>query len=221
MSLNTLTPIQLLPARDRVAAALREAILSHQFAAGQELTLKDTAAMLGVSATPIREAFQILAREGLIELRPNRGAVVLGMDEKRLRDHYETRAALERAAAILVCRKKADLAPIKLAYVQAAAALAQNDSRQYSEQNQAFHMAIWTAADNDQMKELLSGLWNGLSMGHKVTQEHYAKISMAEHYQILDALKARDAARAGDLMEAHINRSLENVLTHLSASAEP
>lgn len=97
MSLAPLNPIQMLPARDRVAAALREAILSHQFAEGEELTLKDTAAQLGVSSTPIREAFQMLAREGLIELRPNRGAIVLGMNEKRLRDHYETRAALERA----------------------------------------------------------------------------------------------------------------------------
>ena len=201
--MSMLEPIQLLPARDRVAAALREAILSHQFSEGQELTLKDTAAMLGVSATPIREAFQMLAREGLIELRPNRGAVVLGMNEKR-------------AAVVLVCRKKADIAPIKLAYVQAASALAQNDSTEYSAQNQAFHMAIWTAADNDAMKELLSGLWNGLSMGHKVTQEHYAQISMAEHYKILDALKARDEIRAGNLMEAHIMRSLENVLTHLT-----
>ena len=82
MSLAPLNPIQMLPARDRVAAALREAILSHQFAEGEELTLKDTAAQLGVSSTPIREAFQMLAREGLIELRPNRGAIVLGMNEK-------------------------------------------------------------------------------------------------------------------------------------------
>ena len=66
MSLAPLNPIQMLPARDRVAAALREAILSHQFAEGEELTLKDTAAQLGVSSTPIREAFQMLAREGLI-----------------------------------------------------------------------------------------------------------------------------------------------------------
>lgn len=46
MSLAPLNPIQMLPARDRVAAALREAILSHQFAEGEELTLKDTAAQL-------------------------------------------------------------------------------------------------------------------------------------------------------------------------------
>lgn len=217
MSLNTLTPLQQLPTRDRAAAALREAILSHQFQEGQELTLKDTAALLGVSATPIREAFQILEREGLIALRPNRGAVVLGMNEKRLRDHYETRAVLERAAAEAACRRSAPLDGVRSAYAQAEAALARNDSHLYSEQNEAFHVAIWTAGGNDKIRELLSGLWNGLSMGHKVTQEHYAQISMAEHAGILQALEARDAPRAGQLMEAHILRSLQNVLTHLDA----
>ena len=78
MSLAPLNPIQMLPARDRVAAALREAILSHQFAEGEELTLKDTAAQLGVSSTPIREAFQMLAREGLIVRRPKVGSIVIG-----------------------------------------------------------------------------------------------------------------------------------------------
>ena len=213
--MSGLKPIQLLPARDRVAATLREAILSHQFTEGQELTLKDTAAALGVSVTPIREAFQILAREGLIELRPNRGAVVLGMNEKRIRDHYETRAALERAAAMAACRRKADLSGVKAAYLQAALALSQNDSGEYSDQNQAFHMAIWAAGGNEKIKELLCGLWNGLSMGHKVTQERYAQISMAEHQKIYEALKAYDAETAGRLMENHILRSMENVLTHL------
>ena len=107
--MNGLNTIRMMPARDRVAAALREAILSHQIQPGAELALKETAAQLGVSATPVREALQILEREGLIELRPNRGAVVLGITEKRIRDHYQTRAALERAAAILVCENKAPL----------------------------------------------------------------------------------------------------------------
>ena len=213
--MNGLHTIQMMPARDRVAAALREAILSHQINPGEELTLKDTAAQLGVSATPVREALQILEREGLIELRPNRGAVVLGITPKRIRDHYQTRAALERAAAILVCQTGAPLEAIEQALSSADDALAHGDSSRYSDQNQAFHWAIWAAAGNDKIQELLSSLWNGLSMGHKVTQDRYAQISMAEHHDIMEALRARDARRAGDLMEHHIIRSMENVLTHL------
>ncbi len=214
--MNTLTPIKLLPARDRVAAGLREAILTHTIEAGQELTLKSTAAELGVSITPVREAFQILARDGLIELHPNRGAVVLGFTEKRIRDHYETRAILEREAAMAVCRRGADTSLIRNAYLQAELALKNHNALQYSNYNQAFHMEIWNACGNEKIKELLSSLWNGLSMGHKVTQESYARISMDEHSGILEALEAQDETVAGKRMNAHILRSMENVLTHLA-----
>lgn len=213
--MSALYPIKLLPARERVAAALREAIVSHTIHEGEELTLKDTAAMLGVSITPIREAFQILSREGLIELRPNRGAIVLGITEKRLRDHYETRAILEREAAMAVCRRNADLSRIRNAFEQAKHALESHNSEQYSSFNQAFHVEIWSACGNEKMEELLSGLWNGLSMGHRETREEYAAVSMREHAAILEALEARDEARSGQLMNQHILRSLENVLTNI------
>lgn len=213
--MNTLTPIKLLPARDRVAAGLREAILTHSIEAGEELTLKETAAKLGVSITPVREAFQILARDGLIELHPNRGAVVLGITEKRIRDHYQTRAILEREAAMSVCRSDADITLIRNAYLQAEISLKNHNVLQYSNYNQAFHMEIWNACGNEVIKELLSGLWNGLSMGHSVTQESYAQISMKEHAGIIRALEERDEGAAGSQMNAHILRSMENVLTHL------
>ena len=214
--MKQLTPIKLLPARDRVAASLREAILTRTLQAGEELTLKGTAAMLGVSVTPVREAFQILARDGLIELRPNKGAVVLGFNEKRIRDHYEARAVLEREAAMAVCRNGADLAPIENAYLQAAIALQNQNSQQYSNYNQAFHMEIWNASGNEVIKELLAGLWNGLSMGQEDTKETYANLSNTEHGLILDALRARDAELAGQRMNDHIFRSMNSVLTHLT-----
>lgn len=214
--MNTLTPIKLLPARDRVAAGLREAILTHSIQPGEELTLKATAAKLGVSITPVREAFQILARDGLIELHPNRGAIILGITEKRIRDHYETRAVLEREAAMVVCRTKADISLVRNAYLQAEIALNNHNGLQYSNYNQAFHMEIWSACGNEKIKELLSGLWNGLSMGHKVTQEKYAQISMHEHAGILQALEEGDVAAAGERMNTHILRSMENILTHLN-----
>ena len=61
-----LKPIKLLPARERVASALRKAIISKSIPEGAELTLENTAQELGVSVTPVREAFQILARDGLL-----------------------------------------------------------------------------------------------------------------------------------------------------------
>lgn len=216
--MNNLRPIKLLPARERVASALRKAILSQELKEGEELTLESVSEMLGVSITPIREAFQILARDGLINLLPNRGASVLGISEKMIRDHYEVRAILEREAVMAVCRNNVELTDIINAYEQALAALSNNNTEQYSNYNQAFHMEIWTACGNEKIKSLLSNMWNGLSMGHKVAKEDYARISMAEHAGILEALKARNELLVGERMNTHIMRSMGNILTHLSTT---
>lgn len=60
-----LKPVKLMHARERVASALRKAIISRQIKEGETLALEATAQELGVSITPVREAFQILARDGL------------------------------------------------------------------------------------------------------------------------------------------------------------
>ncbi len=163
--MTNLKPIKLLPAREQVASALRKAILSRELQEGAELTLESVAAQLQVSSTPVREALQILSRDGLIRLRPNKGAIVLGINEKTIRNHYETRAILEREAAALVCRNNADISGIINAYEQAAEALNQNNAKDYSNYNQSFHVEIWSASGNDTMKTLLSSLWNGFQWG--------------------------------------------------------
>ena len=140
--MTNLRPIKLLPARERVASALRKAILSCELKEGEELTLDSIAAQLQVSSTPVREAFQILSRDGLIKLRPNKGALVLGVNEKTIRDHYTTRAILEREAAAMVCLNNADISGVVNAYEQAVEALEQNNTQNYSNYNYGFNVLI-------------------------------------------------------------------------------
>ena len=78
-----LRPIKMPSAKERVAAELRKAILSRQMKEGEVLSLESVASQLNVSAMPVREAFQILARDGLIQLRKNKAAVVLGVRERQ------------------------------------------------------------------------------------------------------------------------------------------
>ena len=92
-------------AKEKVAAELRKAILSRQMKEGEILSLDSVASQLNVSAMPVREAFQILARDGLIQLRKNKGAVVLGITETYIREHYQLRAILESAAAKLAAEQ--------------------------------------------------------------------------------------------------------------------
>ena len=120
---------------------------------------------MGVSTTPVREAFQILARDGLIKLRPNKGAVVQGINEKTI-GITESRPSWTGGRG-QGSAEGVDLSAVDQAYQIAEKALEDNDSAEYSRYNQAFHMGIWEAADNEKMKSLLSSMWNGLSMGPK------------------------------------------------------
>jgi DNA-binding GntR family transcriptional regulator len=209
-----LNKIKLMPAREQAASALRKAILAKELETGSTITLDEISKQLGISITPVREAFQILAGEGLIKLRPNKGAMILGINEKDIRDHYETRCILESEIIYKVCKNNADITKVLEAFAHAQKALKSNDYSEYSKYNQSFHYEIWTAGGNDKIRSLLSSMWNGLSMGSKVGVEEYAQISMREHTQIVEALKKRDAEQSKKLMREHIMRSMENMLTH-------
>ena len=180
-------------AKEKVAAELRKAILSRQMKEGEVLSLESVATQLNVSAMPVREAFQILARDGLIQLRKNKGAVVLGITETYIKEHYQLRAILESAAE---------------------EALKEGNLKQYTDLNRAFHHEIWSAAGNQKMKNMISELWNGLSMGSMVSEEDYAKVSIKEHERIWRAIKAHDQKEAQKAMYDHIMRSRDDMLTY-------
>ena len=206
--------IHLLPAREQVASYLRKAILRREIPEGSVLTLEETARHMGVSATPVREALQLLASQGLVKLRPNKGAVVLGMDEKSIRDHFAVRELLEGEAAALAARPGSDLTEVERVYAGMEKCLENHRYGDYKHYNESFHMALWEAADNPKLTQILASLWNGLSLGFLVTETDYAKISFFEHEQLMEALRAHDPERARKLMDEHMKRSLENILTN-------
>ena len=140
-------------AKEKVAAELRKAILSRQMKEGEILSLDSVASQLNVSAMPVREAFQILARDGLIQLRKNKGAVVLGITETYIREHYQLRAILESAAAKLAAEPGTDIAKIEDVYQESCEALENGESQKYTDLNRAFHNEIWSAAGNGKMKK--------------------------------------------------------------------
>lgn len=208
-----LKPIELLPARERVASALRKAILTRQISEGEVLTLENTAKELGVSVTPVREAFQILSRDGLIDLKQNKGAIVLGINEHTLREHYQIRAVLEGAACAFCCETNADLTAIENCLNTASELLSRHDSKNYADLNQSFHYEIWKASGNNKLNTMLGGLWNGLSIGLQSTELEYASVSHKEHTLIFESLKKRDAEESRKQMEDHIYRSMRDILT--------
>ena len=212
--MNGLKPIKMPSAKEKVAAELRKAILSRQMKEGEVLSLESVATQLNVSAMPVREAFQILARDGLIQLRKNKGAVVLGITETYIKEHYQLRAILESAAASLAAEPETDISEIESVYEEAEEALKEGNFKQYTALNRAFHHELWSAAGNQNMKNMISELWNGLSMGSMVSEEDYAKVSIKEHERIWRAIKAHDQKEAQKAMYDHIMRSRDDMLTY-------
>ena len=140
--MNGLHPIKMPSAKEKVAAELRKAILSRQLQEGEAVTLESVANQLEVSVMPVREAFQILARDGLIKLQRNKGAVVLGINETYIREHYQLRAILESAAAEMCCAPEVDITRIEESYECAAESIQNNDFAAYADQNREFHSEI-------------------------------------------------------------------------------
>lgn len=211
--MSVLQPINLPPARERAASEIRKAIFSKQIKKGEVLSLEGIAKQLNISVTPIREAFQILARSGLIELRPNKGALVLGITEKYIREHYQLRSILECASVSMLCQLKSDTSKIENAFNNAKIDIEKNDFSKYADYNQAFHFEIWKAAKNERMQDLLSELWNGLSIGSFMSVEDYSAKSLKEHEDILNAILKYDEKKAVSAMKYHIERSMEDILS--------
>ncbi len=212
--MNGLKPIKIPSAKERVASELRKAILSRKMEEGENLSLESVAGQLNVSATPVREAFQILARDGLIKLRPNKGAIVLGITETYIKEHYQLRAILESACAEIAAGEGVDISGIEESYETAKEALGKGDYESYANFNRDFHSEIWTAAGNHKMENMIAELWNGLSMGNMVTEEEYAKVSIQEHGKIVDAIRKRNTVKAKKEMYDHIMRSRDDMLTY-------
>lgn len=215
---TVLDTIDVMPSRIRIAAILRKAILSGEFAAGTELSLTEISAHVGVSRTPVREAFQILANEGLIELRMNKSAIVNEISTDVIRDHYGMRRLLEGEAIARATNNRMDTAALLALHEEILAkgdsgSLTSEDYRKY---NQMFHTMIWDAAKSPRLSSFLTILWNGSSFGRTVPEQKHQDISMSEHGRMLEYIRANEPGRARSEMESHILRSMNNILESYS-----
>src|SRR5678815_2538335 len=105
---------------------------------------------LGVSRTPLREAFKVLATEGLVELLPNRGAIVAPIDAERLSETLAVMGTLEALAGELACRNATDaqLNEIRALHYEMLAYHARGDLAGYFKFNQAIHLKLVKYAGN-------------------------------------------------------------------------
>ena len=209
--------LQIMPVRVRITSILRKAIYSGEYQSGDELSLTDVASRLGVSRTPVREAFQELESEGLITLRMNKGAIVNKIDEKFVRDIFEMRILLESEAAARAAKNGMETEGLLERLYTLRDHLDTLDRTEYETLNQDIHMGIWQAADNHQLKSYLLEMWNGPSVGHgeNAAANHFRN-STFEHIAILHFIRDGKAEEAKKAMIQHISRSMDNILARYS-----
>lgn len=213
--------LELMPARVKIASVIKKAIYSGEYKSGQELSLTAVAEELGVSRTPVREAFQSLAADGLITLRMNKGAIVNRIDRTFVREIFEMRILLESEAARRAALSGPDVSGLLSRAVRMEAGIETVSRAEYEDLNQQIHMALWRASGNSRLRHILMDLWNGPSSGSSDLQvrRHYAE-SAAEHVRILRAVSSGDADLAALEMNRHITRSMENILVFYPEGSE-
>ncbi|KPI13437.1 transcriptional regulator, GntR family with FCD sensor domain containing protein [Actinobacteria bacterium OK074] len=207
------------PLVDEIATMIRTRIMSGEFPIGKPLRQATLATQFGVSRTPVREALRQLQNGGLIEVLPNRGAVVRVPAPWEVRQAYEVRAELEGMAA----RRAADrisrtqLAELREHNDVLRAALdnagAEGGNPVTAQANDRFHTVICGAADNGWLVRMVDGINESfprdVSSAALAGQERHRRENVRQHDAIIEALAEGDAERARDAMHAHILSSGE------------
>ncbi|MFE1794776.1 MULTISPECIES: GntR family transcriptional regulator [unclassified Streptomyces] len=213
---------------DDTAAAIRARILSGEIPIGAQLRQVELAELLGVSRTPVREALRQLQAGGLIEVLPNRGAVVRVPAPWEVREAYEIRAELEGLACVRAVRA---VTPEVLRELREAnetvravsggpkpgegsrpsastqASPAPNASPSTSA-NDCFHTLIHTVAGNRRLARAIKDVNEAFprNVSALVLQDNprHREDNLREHERIVEALAAEDAERARSEMKAHV-----------------
>ena len=216
MSVKLLQPLNIKHRlSEAVHDALLDAIVTGKLPPGTLLLEEELAAQLGVSTTPVRSALQVLETESLVSRTPYRSAHVRVFSPDEVREVYEVRIALETMAVRLACERITADELTYLSRLQAEGRQHVDDesTSAYETYNERFHQAIFDAARNALLSDLMKRVHHLVRLFANVTIRVPAQRRRAyqEHEQILRALTARDADRAVALMESHLRTALEEV----------
>ncbi|MFE0176828.1 GntR family transcriptional regulator [Streptomyces sp. NPDC059002] len=196
------------PAAERVYAHVKKAVLERRYEGGTLLTEGELAEAVGVSRTPVREALLKLEVEGLLRLYPKKGALVLPVSAQEIADVVETRLLVETHSVRKVVPAPAGLLErleelLDQQRVQAAA----GDFAAAAGTDRRFHAEIVRGGGNEILSRLYDQLRDRqLRMGVAVLHSHPDRIAktLAEHEEILTALKSGDAEAAVAVVTRHV-----------------
>lgn len=200
------------PAADRAYAATKELVLSGDLPGGHLLSEGEIAERLGMSRTPVREAFLRLQAEELLRLIPKRGAVVVPVSVGEADDVLDAREAVETAAVRRLLRRPDDVAEavalLRVALERQRAHAEAGDLAAVAVADEAFHRTIVDAGGNRLTARFYAGLADRqrrMSMHALGPRPDRVAVVLDEHAALVDAIEAGDAARFAALLPAHLD----------------
>ena len=206
---------------DELTERLRTLITRGDLAPGEKVPEKDLCKQFGVSRTPLREALKVLASEGIVTLRPNRGAMVSALTVEELEEVFPVMGALEALSGEIACKRITDreIQTIRKLHEAMVQHWKNGELQSYFRLNQRIHEAILEATRNDTLKSIYRGLSGRILSARYIANmspERWAK-AVEEHEAILKALDARDGARLSRILKAHLANKLATVKDWLMA----
>jgi DNA-binding GntR family transcriptional regulator len=201
------------PLYEDVAERLREQIFSHELAPGSWLDEQSLATAFGISRTPMREAIKVLASEGLVTSKMNKGSYVTEVDRRDLEQIFSVLSLLEGQAAkeTAINATEAQLTQLDDLHHRLEKAAADRDIGQFFEFNVKFHELIQEIAGNKWMNGVIDDLRKVLKLQRRDSLSRGDRLlsSLLEHREILQAILKRDPVAAELAMRNHLARGLE------------
>ena len=195
--------------KEKAFQQLRSAIVANRLKPGQSLVVRELSEELKISKTPIREAIQLLYKEGFVQIIPQKGCLVSPVTLSDIWEIMQIRKALEPVAAAEAALK-ADAETIH-AFEEEFEAIARDPDREVrlmSEAGTRFHRFLIKSTRNYRLIEILNNLnvhMDRIRAIFVVRQSlAYHDRALGEHQRIMQAVKNRNAEKADTLMKLHI-----------------
>lgn len=201
--------------RSRIFHQIRDDILSGRYKEREELKEVAIGEELGVSRTPVREAFRQLELEGLIEIIPNKGAYVTGITVKDVHDIYAIRALLEGLAARWACENmtEAQMEAMEENIYLSKFHAAKGHHEQMAELDNQFHDILYSACNSKMLEHQLRDFHQYVIRIRRMTlaNKRRGDASNQEHEQLLEAIRANNPDLAEKVACQHMINAYENM----------
>ena len=202
---------------DQVRDSIFAAITSGRLDPGARLREIPLSLHYGVSTTPVREALRRLESEGLVEVQPRRGAVVLALDDVTVSDLYDLRLILETAAARLAAKSTAmDLTEVYALMARAESLVNGPSESEFGHVDVRLHRAIHDLSGNRELADMAERVHRRIqSVRVRAAVPGRLRIAQDQHADIVEALRKRDPDLVEAAVRRHIESAKDNVLTVL------